>query len=114
MWRDNRKYHAAVTMADALRLPRDVGIKLPSLLRSHILVEIIFKALAETGAPVSKQGILEYLLRIATKRPRTFVALLCKAVDLKQAKRSKNLRILGADLEKILIEALEGWRGPDT
>ena len=116
MWRDRREYQKAVAMVDELRPSPCRRNNIPALLRTYngTGTELVLRVFAETMSPLSREGMLDYLLRLATERPRTYVALLGKAQHFQNAKRSQDLRRFGADLEKIMIEALAGWNGPNT
>jgi hypothetical protein len=116
MWRDRQEHKKAGAIVDELRPPRYRRNDIPALLRANkgTGAEYVLGVLEKTRSPLSRKGMLDYLLRIATERPRTYAALLGKALHFQNAKRSEDLRRFGADLEKFLIEALEGWKCPNT
>jgi hypothetical protein len=116
MWRDRPEYRKAVALMDELRPHRYRRHRIEALIRQHKGTgwEYILVPLAVTRSPASKKVILDHLLRLATKRKRTFASLFGRACEDQQPNKSQQLKTRGADLERILTEAIEGWGGPDT
>lgn len=113
MWRQREQYKKAAKIATALRTRRPSREhRTVPLDKRNDLARAMLAAFEQTSTLMSRAGLLRYLRLVAERRPRTFLYLLCRCLDYKLAKYSPDKQALGTILEKLLCEALKGWRDP--
>ena len=78
------------------------------------LPHAILAAFEQTNAPSSRKGILRYLVLVATKRPKTYLALLRRCLDYQDPKLTADKKAFGVFLEELLVEALDEWVEPES
>lgn len=113
MWRQREKYRKARKIADELRSHPRCERQTPALSEHYQgIAHAYLAAFEQTNAPFSRKGILRYLLLVATKRPKTYAALLSRCLDYQDPQLSADKKAFGAFLEKLLVDALDEWVEP--